>query len=370
MDSFAGYVGLDVHKDSISAAIAETGRDGEIRFVGSIPNSPDAIEALLKRLEAKHGQLEYVYEAGPCGYGVYRQLAAKGRACRVISPGHTPKKSADRIKNDTRDAITLARLLRAGELTFVWVPDATHEAMRDLVRARQRAAHDIRQARQRIQGFLLRMQRRYPSKPWSYRHRIWLANQSFEHIAQQLTFQNYLNAHEQAEARRELLDQQIKELLPHWSLFPVVQGLQALKGIALTIAVALVAEIGDFKRFAGPRQLMAYLGIVPGESSSGNSIRPRGITKAGNSALRALLYEAAWCYRTQPKVGSYIYTRMPRDLPQDLKDIAWKAQVRLTSRYRRLLARGKKSQIAVTAVARELLGFIWFIGTRAQPDSC
>jgi transposase len=369
MDSLSAYVGLDVHKDSISAAIAEAGRDGEVRFWGSIPNTPESVEALVKRLEARHGDLEFVYEAGPCGYGLYRQLAAKGRVCRVISPSHTPKRSADRIKNDTRDAVTLARLLRAGELTFVWVPDETHEAMRDLVRARQRSSNDIRQARQRIQGFLLRLQRRYPSKPWSHRHRIWLANQQFDHVAHQLTFQNHLNAHEQAQARRDLLDQQIIEPLPHWSLAPVVKALQALKGIALTIAVALAAEIGDFRRFASARQLMAYLGIVPGEFSSGNSIRPRGITKAGNTALRALLYEATWCYRTPPKVGSYLYTRMPKDIPRNLKDIAWKAQVRLTGRYRRLLARGKKSQIAVTAVARELVGFIWSIGLLAQQSS-
>ena len=241
--------------------------------------------------------------------------------------------------------------------------------MRDLVRARQRASNDIRQARQRIQGFLLRLQRRYPTKPWSLRHRIWLANQKFDHPAQQLAFQNYLNAHEQAEARRDLLDKQIAELLPHWTLEPIVKALQALKGIASTIAVALVAEIGDFRRFSNARQLMAFLGIVPGEFSSGHSVRPRGITKAGNTALRALLYEAAWCYRTPAKVGSFMYSRMPKDLPQKLKDIAWKAQVRLSARYRRLLARGKKSQVAVTAVARELLGFVWAIGMQSQPNT-
>ena len=369
MDQFAAFVGLDVHKDSISVAIADSGRDGEVRFWGAIANTAEAIDALTRKIEARHGCVEYVYEAGPCGYGVYRHLSAKGLTCRVISPSHTPKKAADRIKNDTRDAITLARLLRAGELTLIWVPDEVHEAMRDLVRARQKASHDVRQCRQRIQSFLLRHGRRFGRKPWGYRHRVWLANQSFEHPAQQIAFQNYLNSHEQAEARRLELDQQISELIPQWSLAPVVYALQALKGIAETIAVALAAEIGDFRRFATPRQLMAYLGLVPGEHSSGDDIRKKGITKTGNVSLRALLFEAAWCYRVPAKVGAFSYTRMPKGLPQHLRDLAWKAQVRLCGRYRRLIARGKKSQVAVTAVARELLGFIWAIGQQTQPHT-
>jgi transposase len=341
MKEIAAFIGLDVHKDSISVAIADAGRDGEVRFWGAVPNTPEAIEGLTKRLGGRSRRLEYVYEAGPCGYGVYRQLTSLGLSCRVISPSHTPKKAANRIKNDTRDAVMLARLLRAGELTFIWVPDETHEAIRDLVRARQKSSHDVRQARQRIQSFLLRRDRRYEKKCWGFRHRIWLANQSFPHPAQQIAFQNYLNAQEQAEARRLELDQQIHELLPHWSLTPVVHALQALKGIAETIAVAIAAEVGDFRRFSNPRQLMAYLGLVPGEHSSGGSIRPRGITKAGNTGLRALLFEASWSYRVPAKVGSYSYSRMPKGIPRKFHDLSWKAQVRLCGRYRRLVARGK-----------------------------
>lgn len=360
MDEFSAFVGLDVHKDTIAVAIAEAGRNGEVRFWGTIPNTPTAIDRLVKKLTERHGQVEYVYEAGPTGYGLYRQLSAAGLRCRVVAPSHTPRKPGEHTKNDTRDAIALARLLRAGELTFIWVPDDVHEAMRDLVRARQSASWDVRKARQRIQGFLLKHGRSYGRKPWGYNHRIWLANQSFAHAAQQIAFQSYLNAHEQAESRRTELDEQIRDLLPKWSLAPVVEALMALKGVGLVIAVALIAEIGDITRFANPRQLMAYLGLVPGEHSSGKTRRPGGITKEGNRVLRALLFEAAWCYRTPPKVGSWMWVRMPK-IGQAIKDIAWKAQVRLNGRYRQLLGRGKKTQVAVTAVARELIGFIWAI---------
>ena len=361
MDEFSAFIGLDVHKDSITVAIADAGREGEVRVWGSLPNTTSAVNRVLGKLLARHSRLLIAFEAGPTGYGLYRRLTAKGLACQVVAPSHTPRKPGDRIKNDSRDAMMLARLLRAGELTPVWVPDEVHEAMRDLVRARQTASFDVRKARQRIQSFLLRHDRRYGAKCWGYRHRVWLADQSFDHTAQQIAFQSYLNAHEQAESRRADLDHQIAELMPHWSLAPVVEALQALRGVGLVIAAALVAEIGDLTRFTNPRQLMAYLGLVPGEHSSGKSIRPGGITKAGNVRIRALLFEAAWCYRSPPKVGQWCWTHRP-EVAQAIKDIAWKAQLRLHGRYRTLIGRGKRSQVAVTAVARELLGFIWAIG--------
>lgn len=207
---------------------------------------------------------------------------------------------------------------------------------------------------------------RYEGKPWSYRHRVWLTDRRFEHPGQQVAFQSYLNRLDQAESRKKELEEQIASIVPAWSLGPMVTALQALKGVGLVIAATLVAEIGQFSRFPSPRKLMAYLGLVPGEDSSGGSIRPRGITKAGNSDMRSLLFEAAWSYRTTPKVGQWLSTRSV-GVPQDAKDIAWKAQLRLNGRYRKLVGRGKKSNVAVTAVARELVGFIWDLGCRYEP---
>jgi len=358
--NFNAYLGLDVHKNTIAVAVADASRTGDVRFYGEIGNTPDAVSALLKKLGNRYERMHCVYESGPCGYGLYRQINDSGHVCEVVSPAHTPRRPGDHVKTDRRDALVLARLSRAGELTTVWVPDAAHEAMRDLIRSREAASKDVRQARQRIQGFLLRHGRRYVGAVWKKRHRVWLGNQTFEHAAQQIAFQTYLNAMDQASERKVAIEREIEALLPKWSLGPVVEALQALRGVAFVIAAGVVAEVGDMRRFDSPRQLMAYLGLVPGEHSSGETRRLTGITKAGSVVARRLIVEAAWAYRMPAKIGQAMYQRQ-EELSTEVRDIAWKTQVRLCARYRRVLARRKKAPVVITAIARELVGFIWAI---------
>lgn len=359
--AYDAYIGLDVHKETIAVAIANPERGGEIRFYGNISNDHNSIGRLFRKFEKKYDHVLVCYEAGPCGYPVYRQLSNAGIECMVVAPSRIAKSPTDRIKNDHRDAVGLARLLRSGDLTAVWVPDETHEAMRDLVRARGASKKDTRISRQRIQSLLLRAGRKYDKKSWTRRHRIWLANQTFPCASQQIAFQHYIQALEQAENRTAQLEQEITNFLPEWSLGDLVVQLQALKGVALIISVTVVSEIGDLSRFSNPRQIMAYLGLIPGEHSSGGNKRSTGITKVGNSEVRRMLYEAAWSYRNNAKVGSWMLAHTPNGVRQESKDIAWKAQQRLCRRYRSLVAKGKKSQIAITAVARELVGFMWDI---------
>ena len=359
MEELSKYVGLDVHKERTVVAIADGGLRGEVRDYGSIATTRSAIEGLAKKLSGSGRRLSFCYEAGPCGYGIYRWLRELGHECIVVAPSLIPRRPGDRVRTDRRDARKLARLHRAGELTGVWVPDAAHEAIRDLVRARDAAGRSLRRARQQLSGFLLRHDRSYGGgKRWSGPHRRWLAGLKFEHPAQQIVLEDYIDAVEAGERRRAGLTAEIEALAAGWSLAPLLKAEQALRGIALLNAVTVLAEIGDPSRFDHPRQLMAYVGLVPSEDSTGKQIVRGGITKAGSRLARRALIEAAWTYRWPARRTRELLARQ-ENLPQPVKDIAWKAQVRLCSRYRKLIAGGKSSTVAVTAVARELVGFMW-----------
>ena len=360
------FVGLDVHKATVSVAIAEAGRGGEVRHVGVVANRPDHIGKLVERLAKGGRRLSFCYEAGPCGYGLYRQLTGLGHTCLVVAPSLIPMKAGDRVKTDRRDAVMLAKLHRAGELSAVWVPDDAHEAMRDLIRARATAARVLAKARQHLQGFLLRHGRVFAGKKsWTLAYRRWLTTVRFGHPAQQLILQDYIHAVTGAEARMARLTGQIEELLPSWSMAPVVTALQAMRGVALIVAATVVAEVGDFSRFENPRQLMAYLGLVPSEHSSGGMVRRGGINKAGNMLARRALIEGAWTYRLQARVSRKLHDRI-ENVSQAVRDIAWKAQLRLCARYRRLAAAGKQKVVIVTAIAREMVGFLWAIARQVQ----
>ncbi len=360
------YVAFDNSKEKLAVAIATGGPHAEVRFWGTIPNRADAVRKLVERLAAKHPRLSFCYEAGPCGYGLYRQILSLGHACTMVAPSLTPTRPGGHVKTDRRDATTLTALFRAGELQAVWVPDADHEAIRELVRARQTAMQELRRSRQLLLSFLLRHDRSVPTRQhWTRTHRSWLARQSFAHPAEQIVFEELMQRIEVAGARQDRIEEAIRALLPSWSLAPVVAAIQALRGIALLAAVTLVAEIGDFGRFASPRQLMAWLGLVPREHSSGRKLARGNITKAGNTRARRVLVEGAWTYRLLARMGEEIIRRNA-GLPEPIKAAAWKAQARLCTLYRRLLHTGKPENIVAVAIARELGAFVWSIARMVQ----
>jgi transposase len=361
------YVGLDTSKLKISVAVAAAGRDGEVRFLGDIDSTPEAVERLVRKLEKRHRRLCFAYEAGPTGYGLQRQIVALGHDCAVVAPSLIPKRPGERVKTNRRDALSLARLHRADELTSVWVPDPGHEAMRELVRAREVAMEDLRAKRQHLQSFLLRHGRIFTGRgAWTKAHTRWLCELRFEHPAEHLVLAEYRQAILDAEARLERLTGQVTELVSSWSMAPVVAAYQALRGVACLTAVTFAAEIGDVRRFDSPRQLMAYLGLVPSESSTGEKVRRGGITKAGNRRVRRVLIEGAWTYRFPARKSRKLEERQA-NLPQAVRDIAWKAQRRLCGRYRKLMDRGKLKAVVTTAIAREVAAFMWAIGREVEP---
>lgn len=354
------YVGMDVHKETISLAVAGEGE--EVRHIGTIPNQTSAIDASIRKLLSGGKKLCFVYEAGPGGYTLCRHLRQSGHACMVAAPSLIPRKSGERIKTDKRDAMMLARLLRAGELTGIYVPDIDDEAMRDLFRARCVAKRVEKEARQNLLSFLLRIGVVYPGqRNWTKMHWRWLEVLSLPHPVHQLTLQEYIDAIKQCQARVIRLDQMLQDVAKQWGREPEVRKLQVLRGVSFFTAIGLVAELGDIRRFKSARQLMAYAGMVPSESSSGATVRRGGITKTGNSHVRWLLVESAWSYRLKARKSAHLLKRQV-DVSEKVAEISWKAQVRLCGRYQRLLQKGKPKGKVIVSIARELAGFIWALG--------
>jgi len=361
------FIGLDVSKDSHAVAVAEGGRDGEVRPHGEIGSDAASVRRLVRKLERPGLRLRFCYEAGPTGYGLKRLIEELGHECAVIAPSLIPRRPGERIKTNRRDAVKLARLFRAGELTEIWTPDEAHEAMRDLVRAREAAVKDRTRKRQEIRSFLLRIGKIYPGKKaWGTKYLKWLHEISLGWPAHTAVLHEMILAETQCRERVARLEQAIEDALLDWHLAPEVERLQALRGVGLIAAVTFMVEVGDVRRFETPRRLMAYLGLVPSERSTGDTVRRGGITKTGNARVRRVLAESAWTYRYPAKVSKKAYFAT-RHMPEAIRDTAWKAQARLTKRYRALVARGKRSTVAITAVARELVGFMWAIA-RMQPE--
>jgi len=355
------FVGLDVHKDSIAVAHAQGQSADPPVYVGAIGTRQADLDKLIRRLQAKTPTLVFAYEAGPCGYTLHRELTGQGFDCHVVAPSLIPKKPGDKVKTDRRDAIELARLLRSGDLTRVYVPTVEDEAIRDLCRARDAARLTLKNAKLRLKSFLLRLGLHYVGRAdWNAAHRRYLAKVVCPTPAQQIVFQETLGAVDEQVDRLGRLEAELREFGATWRLHPVVQALQALRGVQWLVAITVVAELGDLTRFDSPRQLSAFVGLIPSEYSSGAARRQGGITKAGNGRARRALIEAAWAYRHPARVSQHIQTRIDA-LPKPIQEIGWKAQVRLCTRFGRLTARGKHPNVAVTAIARELIAFRWAI---------
>lgn len=368
MNQSTMFVGLDVHKESIEIALAPLGA-GEVRAYGRIAGDLDSVDKVIRALRQRHAHLNFVYEAGPCGYALYRHLTKHGFVCAVVAPSMIPKRPGDRIKTDRRDAMSLARLYRSGDIKSVYIPGPEDEAIRDLSRAREDAVIAHKRARQQLAALLLRHDVRYPGKtPWSQAHQRWLAVVKMPQPSQQIVFQEYLHAVDETHQRVERMTEQLRQATTTWRMAPVVEALQALRGVSLICAASLVSELGDLTRFDRPRDMMAFLGMVPRQYSSGPHQRLGAITKTGNSHARRMLVEAAWAYRFPARISRGLRDR-EENQPQVVRDIAWKAQLRLCRKYRRLLARGKVKQVVTTAIARELVGFVWAIAKEVSPPA-
>jgi len=360
------FIGLDVHKETIAVAYVAEEREAEVLSLGTIGTRQCDIDKVIRKLQAKGKPLHFVYEAGPCGYWLYRYLTKKNLKCWVVAPSQIPKKAGDRVKTDRRDAMQLARLLRSGDLTPIYVPVVEDEAIRDLVRAREDVLRDSKAAKVRLKAFLLRQDIRYEGRAnWGPAHLRWLAKVVCPTPAQQIVFQEYVRAVSEHTERLQRLEAELQTQVQTWRWAPVVEAIQALRGVQVTAAVTLIAELGDLTRFENPKQLLSYLGLIPSEHTTGERRRQGSLTKTGNSPARRALIEGAWAYRYPAKVSRHLQLRLEK-VPKVIQDISWKAQVRLCKRYRRLVARGKQVNQVVVAIAREMAAFVWAIAREVK----
>jgi transposase len=357
------FIGLDTHKEFHEVAYCEDQRGAEVVHHGRISSSKVSVTKLVRKFESKYPRatLHFVYEAGPCGYWIYRLITSLGHCCYVVAPSLIPKKAGERAKTDKRDAIKLAKLLKSEDLTAIYVPEPEDEAVRDLSRAREIAMKDLKDAKYQLKALLLRNNIRYPGTDnWSAKHMRWLAELILPHPTQQIVLQEFIHTVDERVRRLERLENELIHHVKVWRYYPVVKALQAMRGIRLTIAVGLIAELGDLNRFEHPRKLMSYLGLVPSEHSSGGKQRMGSITKCGNGRARRLLIEGAHTYRFSANLSKEMQQRQ-EGLPKQVIDIAWKAQVRLCRRYQRLIQRSKHRNTVVAAIAREMVAYIWAI---------
>jgi transposase len=357
------FIGLDTHKESTEVAYVEEHRGSICQHYGKISTTKPALTKLARQLVSKYpgATLHFVYEAGPCGYWIYRLLTSLGHCCYVVAPSLIAKKPGDRVKTDKRDALMLAERLKQCDLTAIYVPEPEDEAVRDLSRARETAMHDLNDARYQFKAFLLRNNIRYEGPAnWSLKHLRWLTELVLPHPCQQIVLQEHLQIIMERQGRLERLDNELLHHVKNWRYYPVVKAIQALRGVRLRVAVGVLAELGDLTRFDHPRKLMAYLGLVPSEHSSGDRRRLGAITKCGNGRARRLLVEGAHSYRYTANVSTELQKRQ-EGLPKEIVELAWQCQLRLCRRYARLMHRGKHRSVVVTAIAREMIAYIWAI---------
>jgi transposase len=357
------FIGLDTHKEFVEVAYIEDQRGAQAVHFGRVSSAKVSITKLARQFQSKYptATLHFVYEAGPCGYWIYRLLTSLGHCCYVIAPSLIPKKPGEKIKTDKRDALKLAKLLKSEDLTAIYVPEPEDEAIRDLSRARETAMKDLKDAKYQLKALQLRNNINYRGTAnWSLKHLRWLTELILPHPSQQIVLQEYLQTISERIARLKRLDNELEHHVKKWRYYPVVKAIQALRGVRLLVAAGVIAELGDLTRFDHPRKLMSYVGLVPSEHSSGGKRHVGAITKCGNGRARRLLVEGAHSYRYPANISTDMQKRQ-EDLPKDIIDIAWQAQLRLCRRYQKLMHKGKHNNVVVTAIAREMIAYIWAI---------